>query len=78
MFNKLFKGKKNESTTVIGYRGELIHDATVYQHGTMMIDGVRYSVKIDDGSELIKGTVVEVISKDTRNGTTVLTARKVQ
>ena len=60
----IFKKKENkpiDKNSLIGRRAELYHDATIYQYGTVFIDDVRYSVKLEDGSELCKGNMVEVV-----------------
>lgn len=77
MFTKLFNKKQEEKKSVVGRQVELIHDATVYQYGTVIIDGVRYCAKIVDGSELIKGTIVEVLKEHNHHGTASLTVKKV-
>lgn len=77
MFTKLFKNKQEEKKSVIGRQAELVHDLTVFQYGTVFVDGTRYSVKAEDGTELCKGTKVEVLSEDTPYGSTILTVKKV-
>ena len=76
MLNKIFN-KSTEKKSVIGRETELIHDATVYQYGSVMIDGVRYCAKVADGSEMRKGTAVRVLEENTPHGTAVLTVEKV-
>ena len=64
MLKNLFKKKKQETNReeLIGRKAELIHDSTVFQYGTVMIDGERYSVKLEDGTELSVGHIVEVVA----------------
>jgi hypothetical protein len=74
---KLFERKQVEKNSVIGRKIELAHDITVYQYGTVFIDGVRYCAKVVDGSELCKGTMVEILEEHNDHGTAVLTVKKV-
>ena len=64
MLKNLFKKKKQEvnNESLIGKRAVLIHDATVFQYGTVEINEKRYSIKLEDGSELCVGNTVEVVS----------------
>lgn len=64
MLKNLFKKKKQETNReeLIGRKAELIHDSTVFQYGTVMIDNERHSVRLEDGSELSVGHTVEVVA----------------
>ena len=55
-----------DKATLIGRQANLVHDITIYQHGTIFIDDVRYCVKTVDGSELSTygDTMVEVVGVD--------------
>ena len=77
MLDKLFNRKQTKTKPVVGRQVELAHDATVYQYGTVFIDDIRYCAKIVDGSELCKGTMVEVLEEKNDHGTTILTVKKV-
>ena len=73
----LFNQKHEEKISVVGRKTELIHDITSCQYGAVIIDDIRYSVKVTDGAELLKGTVVEVIEESNPYGTTILTVKKI-
>jgi membrane-bound ClpP family serine protease len=61
----MFKKKKHVNhIPLVGQRAELVHDATVFQYGTIFLNGERYSVKTNDGSELCKGRTVEVLAEN--------------
>ena len=77
MLNKIFNQNPTEKKSVVGIETELIHDATCYQYGSVVIDGTRYCAKIADGSEMRKGTVVRVLEENSHHGTVVLTVEKV-
>lgn len=64
MLSRLFKKKKTTPVSFIGRQAQIEHDVTIYQTGTIYIDGVRCSVKTEDGTELCKGTWVEVVREE--------------
>lgn len=64
MFSKLFQKKESEKVSFVGRTAKLVHDATVFQTGTIFIDDVRCSVKTEDGSELCAGVLVKVIREE--------------
>lgn len=76
MFSKLFKKNATEKQSTVGNTTVLIHDITSCQYGSVMLDGVRYCAKTDDGSELSKDTVVKVIEETNSSGTIILTVQK--
>ncbi len=63
LFNFLKKKEDSKPVSFIGKRAEIYHDVTVFQTGTIFIDNVRLAVKTEDGSELCKGTLVEVVDE---------------
>ena len=75
---KLFNRPQKEKKSVVGVRTELVHDLTVFQYGTVFINGVRYSVRANTPkTEMCKGTVVEVLEESCEHGSTILTVKKV-
>ena len=65
MLDRLFKKKKKRKPeSFIGCQTEIVHDVTVYQTGVIIIGEHRLAVKTIDGSELCKGTLVEVIKEE--------------
>lgn len=64
MLKKLFNRKNDVPVSLIGQQAELFHDATVFQYGTIFLNNKRYSVRTEDGSELCKGTTVEVVAEN--------------
>lgn len=61
----LFRKKqiKHETSDLIGRKCELAHDITKFQRGTVFIDGVRYAVEMEDGSELCFKNMIEIVDK---------------
>lgn len=63
MFEFLFRKTQEEKPVVIGRRTELIHDITVFQSGTIFLNGCRYNVRTKNNKELCAGCVVEVLDE---------------
>lgn len=77
MFANLLRKTKEENKSVVGRQVELYHDLTVFQYGTVFLDNIRYSVRTNDGSELCKGALVEVLEEHNEHGSTILTVKRV-
>ena len=73
---KLFN-RNQEKASVVGRRAELSNDVTKFQYGAIFLDDIRYSVRTNDGSELCKGAVVEVLEERSDYGTPILTVKKI-
>ena len=76
MLSKLFK-KKNNTPQICSLVGETIvldHDCTVYQYGSVKINGKHYCVLTEDGSMPIKGTKLIVIEQNGEK----LTAKRIK
>ena len=63
MLSRLFKKQEETKVSFVGRKTQIVHDVTVFQTGTVFFDDIRCSVKTEDGSELCKGTWVEVVSE---------------
>lgn len=61
MFNIFKKKENNNIRPEIGSVHELVHDATVYQYGSITFNGKPFSVKLADGSELSVNNKVRIL-----------------
>ena len=64
MLTKKKKVEAVEKKDLVGKTAELEHDLTIFQYGSLWIDGIRYYAKTSDKTEMCKGTKVKVVGED--------------
>ena len=64
MLKNKIKENEVDKKELFGKTAELEHDLTIFQYGSLWIDGVRYYAKTSDKTEMCKGTKVKVVGED--------------